>query len=153
MGFGLLPRGGQVRVRQMSGRLGECDCPRLSEHRHRHSSCPNICPLRHAYASIVKHVWLLIPTVVSKLEDFSRLQAVTCTVKVLVYQRRCKIDTSSVETNEQVSSASEVTTLWRYINLFIIIIIIIINYHREAARLYAPPMAVRLAADLGPLHI
>jgi len=39
-----------------------------------------------------KHPLSLISTVVSKLKDFSRSQAVTYTVKVIIAEKLCKTD-------------------------------------------------------------
>jgi len=44
------------------------------------------------YTWIKKHTWLVISTVLSKLKDFSRLQAVTYTVEVVISRKRCKIE-------------------------------------------------------------
>jgi len=42
---------------------------------------------------IGKLTWPVISTVVSKLKDFSRSQAATYTVKVIICRKRCKIET------------------------------------------------------------
>jgi len=54
--------------------------------------------LWHVYAWIGKRMYLVISTVLLKLKDFSRLQAVVNTVKVVLYRKQCDIETLLLQT-------------------------------------------------------
>jgi len=48
-----------------------------------------------------KRKWPIISTVVSKLKYLSRSQAVTHIVKVIIYRKRCKIETLLLRTTNR----------------------------------------------------
>jgi len=50
----------------------------------------NISYLQYVYTQTGRYTWPVISTVVSKMKDFSRSQAVSYTVKVVISRKRCK---------------------------------------------------------------